>query len=90
MSRAQKRLCRCCGSRAVIERTQWKTDNTDVGDIYVRCTNLQCGHVWVDKNYYSHTLVPSALDGGLVRLLLDRLKPEERQLALDLLMKDSA
>ncbi|EDT6434557.1 transcriptional regulator, partial [Salmonella enterica subsp. enterica] len=53
-------------------------------------TNLECGHTWVENVTYSHTLVPSALKDGVVRLLLDRLKPEERQIALDLLTNDGA
>lgn len=91
MSRAQGRTCHDCGCRAIIERTVWKTENkTDVANLYVRCTNLECGHTWVENVTYSHTLVPSALKDSVVRLLLDRLKPEERQMALDLLMKDGA
>ncbi|EAQ6251478.1 ogr/Delta-like zinc finger family protein [Salmonella enterica] len=91
MSRAQKRKCRYCGCAAIIERTEWKTESkTDVANLYVRCTNLECGHTWVENVTYSHTLVPSALKDGVVRLLLDNLKPEERQLALDLLMRDGA
>ncbi|EKO4071897.1 transcriptional regulator, partial [Escherichia coli] len=35
---------------------------------------------------FSHTLSPSGLTGNkLVKFLIDRLKPEERQFALDLL-----
>lgn len=91
MSRAQKRKCDCCWCPAIIERTEWKTESkTKVANLYVRCTNLECGHTWVENVTYSHTLVPSALKDGVVRLLLDRLKPEERQMALDLLMKDGA
>ncbi|EJI4221491.1 ogr/Delta-like zinc finger family protein [Salmonella enterica] len=91
MSRPQGRTCRYCGSRSNIQHTEWKTENkTDVANLYVRCTNLECGHTWVENVTYSHTLVPSALKDGVVRLLLDRLKPEERQIALDLLMKDGA
>ncbi|HFW3090566.1 TPA: ogr/Delta-like zinc finger family protein [Salmonella enterica subsp. enterica serovar Reading] len=91
MSRPQGRTCRYCGCRAVIAHTEWKTENkTDVANLYVRCNNLECGHTWVENVTYSHALVPSALKDGVVRLLIDRLKPEERQMALDLLMKDSA
>ncbi|HAT1683828.1 TPA: ogr/Delta-like zinc finger family protein [Klebsiella oxytoca] len=91
MSRAQRRTCHCCFCPAIIERTEWKTESkTDVANLYVRCTNLECGHTWVENVTFSHTLVPSALKDGVVRLLLERLKPEEKQLALDLLMKDGA
>lgn len=91
MSRQQGRTCRYCGCRSIIERTEWKTESkTDVANLYVRCTNLECGHTWVENVTYSHTLVPSALKDGVVRLLIDRLKPEERQMALDLLTNGGA
>lgn len=91
MSRQQGRICRYCGCRSIIERTEWKTESkTDVANLYVRCTNLECGHTWVENVTYSHTLVPSALKDGVVRLLIDRLKPEERQMALDLLTNGGA
>lgn len=91
MSRPQGRTCRYCGCRSIIERTEWKTESkTDVANLYVRCTNLECGHTWVEGVTYLYTLVPSALKDGVVRLLIDRLKPEERQMALDLLTNGGA
>ncbi|HAX1672432.1 TPA: transcriptional regulator, partial [Escherichia coli] len=50
-----------------------------------RCTRLECGHTWVMNLTYSHTLVPSGLDNGVLKLLIERMRPEEKQMALELL-----
>ncbi|AIJ10587.1 hypothetical protein [Edwardsiella anguillarum] len=36
---------------------------------------------------YSHTLVPSGLQSGVLKLLFERLGPEEKQMALELLQR---
>jgi len=81
--RRQKARCHCCGAHAVIEKTAWKTDQ--FADVYYRCTRLECGHTWVMNLTYSHTLVPSGLDHGVLKLLIERMRPEEKQMALELL-----
>ncbi|WGE29430.1 ogr/Delta-like zinc finger family protein [Edwardsiella tarda] len=88
MSRSQKRTCRYCFSPAVISRTEWKTDTkTDVANLYVRCTNLECGHTWVENVTFSHTLVPSAIKSTPVKLLVEMLRPDEKIMLMDLLSK---
>lgn len=61
--RVQKFVCRECFQKAVIERTEWITDENGErnGVMVLRCTNLNCGHVWVQKNRFSHTLKASRL-----------------------------
>ena len=81
--RKQKARCSCCGSRAIIEKTLRKTDY--FADVYYRCTRLECGHTWVMNLTFSHTLVPSGLDNGVLKLLIERMRPEEKQMALELL-----
>lgn len=81
--RRQKARCHCCGAHAVIEKTARKTDQ--FADVYYRCTRLECGHTWVMNLTYSHTLVPSGLDNGVLKLLIERMRPEEKQMALELL-----
>ncbi|EFE8083660.1 TPA: ogr/Delta-like zinc finger family protein [Escherichia coli] len=81
--RRQKARCHCCGAHAVIEKTAWKTDQ--FADVYYRCTRLECGHTWVMNLTYSHTLVPSGLENGVLKLLIERMRPEEKQMALELL-----
>lgn len=34
---------------------------------------------------YSHTLVPSGLQNGMLKFFIERMRPEEKQLALELL-----
>ncbi|ECK6022114.1 transcriptional regulator, partial [Salmonella enterica] len=54
-------------------------------------TEVECGHTFVFNAQFSHTLSPSGLTGNkLVKFLIDRLKPEERQFALDLLNGQTA
>ncbi|MGT3278619.1 ogr/Delta-like zinc finger family protein [Yersinia enterocolitica] len=83
--RKQKAWCHCCGcgARAIIEKTAGKTD--DYADVYYRCTRLECGHTWVMNLAYSHTLVPSGLQNGMPKFFIGRMRPEEKQLALELL-----
>ncbi|MGT3196502.1 ogr/Delta-like zinc finger family protein [Yersinia enterocolitica] len=81
--RKQKARCHCCGAQAIIEKTAWKTD--DYADVYYRCTRLECGHTWVMNLAYTHTLVPSGLQNGMLKFFIERMRPEEKQLALELL-----
>lgn len=82
--RTQKATCHCCGGRAIIQDTEWKIDG-QFADVYYRCKELKCGHTWVMTLAYKHTLVPSGLDNGVLKLLIERLRPDEKQMALELL-----
>ncbi|UAN50096.1 ogr/Delta-like zinc finger family protein [Serratia sp. JSRIV002] len=76
--------CPECNAPAIIRKTEWK--NKELADLYCACSDVECGHTFVFNATYSHSLSPSGLTGNkLVKALLERLKPDERQFALDLL-----
>ncbi|EOC9731190.1 ogr/Delta-like zinc finger family protein [Enterobacter kobei] len=82
--RVFKIKCPECGQPAIIRKSDWK--DKKLADLYCACTEVECGHTFVFNASFSHTLSPSGLTGNrLVKFLIDRLKPEERQFALDLL-----
>lgn len=84
--RVFKIKCPECGQPATIRKSDWK--DKKLADLYCACTEVECGHTFVFNASFSHTLSPSGLTGNkLVKFLIDRLKPEERQFALDLLKK---
>lgn len=76
--------CPECAAPAIIRKTNWQDKR--LADLYCGCTDVECGHTFVFKAEYSHSLSPSGLTGNrLVKALIERLRPEERQIALDLL-----
>lgn len=83
--RVFKIRCPEYGSPAIIRKSDWK--DKKLADLYCACSEVECGHTFVFNVSFSHTLSPSGLTGNkLVKFLIDRLKPEERQFALDLLV----
>ncbi len=77
--------CRECGSVAVIRKTHWIIDN-DLADLYCACSDVECGHTFVCQVSYARTLSPGARSGrDMVRFLVNAMRPEDRQYALDLL-----
>ena len=84
MSRSFKILCPICDSTSTIRKTEWK--DKKVGDVYCACNNVECGYTFVFNAVFSHGLSPSALtDSGLVKTLLERMNPREKQMALEFL-----
>lgn len=84
MSRNPKVICTECNAPAIISKTNRKT--AQFADLYCQCTDVECGHTFVMNMTFSHTLSPSARSGrGLVKSLLSLLRPEDKQIALDLL-----
>ncbi|MDM2943306.1 ogr/Delta-like zinc finger family protein [Citrobacter sp. Cm038] len=87
--RVFKIKCPECGSPDIIRKSDWK--DKKLADLYCACTEVECGYTFVFNAQFSHTLSPSGLTGNkLVKFLIDRLKPEERQFALDLLNGQTA
>lgn len=83
--RQLKMLCPACRSPAIIRKTVW-IDVTQFADVYCACTKVECGKTWVSNLTYHHGLSPSGLtESNLVKELLARLRPDEKQMALDLL-----
>ncbi|EOU9619773.1 ogr/Delta-like zinc finger family protein [Klebsiella aerogenes] len=73
---------------AIIRKSDWK--DKKLADLYCACTEIEYGHTFVFNSSFSHTLSPSGLTGNkLVKFLIDRLKSEERQFALDLLKTEN-
>jgi transposase-like protein len=76
--------CPECGSPAIIRKSDWK--DKKLADLYCACSEVECGHTFVFNATFSHSLSPSGLTGNkLVKFLIDQLKPDERQFALNLL-----
>jgi hypothetical protein len=76
--------CPECSAPAIIRKTEWK--NKQLADLYCACSEVECGHTFVFNATFSHSLSPSGLTGNkLVKALLERLRPDEKQYALDLL-----
>ncbi|HIE9847144.1 ogr/Delta-like zinc finger family protein [Klebsiella aerogenes] len=84
MSRNLKIICNECEGPAIVTKTHRKT--ALFADLYCQCKDAECGHTFVLNVTYSHTLSPSARNGRqLVKSLLELLRPEDRQMALELL-----
>ncbi len=84
MSRVIKVFCNECGSPATVSKTNRKTPH--FSDLYCQCNDVECGHTFVMNMTFSHTLSPSSRGGrSLVKSLLSLLRPEDKQIALDLL-----
>lgn len=80
--------CPECNAPAIIRKTEWK--DVKLADLYCACSRVECGHTFVFNASYSHSLSPSGLTGSrLVKALLEQLKPDERQFALDLLQSQA-
>ncbi|HEJ9057264.1 TPA: ogr/Delta-like zinc finger family protein [Serratia fonticola] len=82
--RVLKVYCPECGENAIIRKTYRK--DKKLSDLYCACSDVECGHTFVMNMTFSHTISPSAKAGSnLVRSILSLLKPDDRQMALDLL-----
>ncbi|WP_411705636.1 ogr/Delta-like zinc finger family protein [Edaphovirga cremea] len=76
--------CPECGAPAIIRKSEWK--DVKLADLYCACSEVECGHTFVFNASYSHSLSPSGLTGNkLVKMLIERLGRDERQMMLDLL-----
>ncbi|AOF13590.1 transcriptional regulator [Yersinia enterocolitica] len=82
--RVMKIKCKDCGSPAIIRKSARK--HPEISDLYCACSNVECGHTFVMNLTFSHTISPSAMAGKwLVKTLLGLIKPEDKQMALELL-----
>ncbi len=69
--------CRECGGKAVKQKTNWLSQ--DCADVYYACKDVECGHTFVVKSGYSHTLSPSAkTTSQLAFNMIKALAPEQR------------
>lgn len=76
MSRALRVVCRVCGERAVILKSDRQT--LDFNRLYCQCKNPDCGHRFVVDLTFSHTTHESRLTRkGIVDYLLESLPKHE-------------
>lgn len=86
--RVLKIECTECGSKAIIRKTNRK--HRELADIYCSCTDVECGHTFVLKLEFSHTISPSAKTGDLlIQKLVSTMSPEQKQITLNLLQPSS-
>ncbi|KLP41769.1 ogr/Delta-like zinc finger family protein [Enterobacter ludwigii] len=85
--RQLKMTCSACLSPAIIRKTVWVDETkTQFANVYCACTKVECGKTWVSNLTYHHGLSPSGLtESNLVKELISRLRPGERQMMLDFL-----
>ncbi|MBH3016010.1 ogr/Delta-like zinc finger family protein [Serratia ureilytica] len=76
--------CPTCGARMHNRKTTWLTPI--FARQYFTCSNVECSETSVYELTRQHVISPSGLsESGLIKTLLDRLRPEDKQLALELL-----
>lgn len=74
-------ICPECSQKGRITKTNKMS--LQVSDLYCQCTDAECGHTWVSRLSYSHTLSPSARTSEQLVLHLARnLSPEGWQQVL--------
>ncbi len=79
-----KVFCTACGARLHNRKSVWQAPQ--LANLYYTCTNVECSETSVYELTRSHTISPSGLgDNGFIKAVLDRLRPDERQMAMDLL-----
>lgn len=80
--------CRACGAKAIVTKNNRIT--ADYAELYISCSQVLCGHRWVESVGYSHELAPSQLpirDSEVFRMI-SRLSPAEREELVDRLKKE--
>lgn len=74
--------CTECGSKAIIKKTVWK-DKT-FADLYLACSNVECGHTFVMNLAFSHTLSPGINSrDSLLSAVLNGLDKEQKNTLLE-------
>lgn len=83
--------CPACHRRSAIRKTAWQDDAKTLAVVYCKCTNAACNMRFSLNLTDLRVISPSDLQtDGVVKALLQRLKPEEKQMALDILLNDGA
>ncbi|EMK0255603.1 ogr/Delta-like zinc finger family protein [Salmonella enterica] len=86
-----KVICPACQCSAVNRKTVWLDDAKTLANAYYCCTNPDCNMRFVFNFELSRVTSPSDLhEDSIVKTLLQRLKPSEKQMALDILLSDGA
>ncbi|EAY9944900.1 transcriptional regulator [Salmonella enterica] len=91
MAGVMKIECPACHYRAAIRKTVWQDDAKTLAAVYCTCKNPDCNMRFTFNLTDLRVTSPSDLQtDGVVKALLQRLKPDEKQMALDILLSDSA
>ncbi|WP_296059569.1 ogr/Delta-like zinc finger family protein [uncultured Amphritea sp.] len=77
--------CKDCGYKARISHSVPMGENPgDIRDLYCQCMDVECGHTFVMKLAFSHTINPPAQSHEQMLLQrLRRLPPAEQQRLFD-------
>jgi hypothetical protein len=79
--------CRECGEKSRIASSKRITEN--ITDLYCQCSNAEhCGHTFVARLAFEHTLNPSR--AKMDRIILERLRALPAHQQLDLLQQAKA
>jgi len=77
--------CSKCGARMHNRKTNWQKPG-EYATCYYTCTNVDCSRTSAWSMSREHDITPSGLDSsGILQGIVERLKPDERQLLLELL-----
>ncbi|ECT1020365.1 transcriptional regulator [Salmonella enterica] len=91
MAGVMKIKCPACHCKAVIRKTAWQDDAKTLAVVYCTCANSACNMRFAYHLGNLQITSPSDLQtDGVVKALLQRLKPDEKQMALDILLNDGA
>ncbi|ECC3463239.1 transcriptional regulator [Salmonella enterica subsp. enterica] len=91
MAGVMKIECPACRCRAANRKTVWLDDAKTLANVYYTCTNPDCNMRFSFNLDGFRVISPSDLQSdSVVKTLLQRLKPDEKQMALDILLSDGA
>ncbi|ECF0263759.1 transcriptional regulator [Salmonella enterica subsp. enterica serovar Java] len=91
MAGVMKIECPACHCRAAVRKTAWQDDAKTLAVVYCTCTNSDCNMRFTLNLSDLRVISPSDLQtDGVVKALLQRLKPDEKQMALGILLSDGA
>lgn len=80
--------CRACGAKATVTKNH--RISADYAELYISCSEVLCGHRWVESVGYKHELAPSQLpikDSKVFRLI-SSMAPAEREELVEQLKKE--
>lgn len=90
MAGVMKIECPACHCRAAVRKTTWQDDAKTLAVVYCTCTNSDCNMRFTYNLENLRITSPSDFHtDGIVKTLLQRLKPDEKQMALDILLNET-
>ena len=81
-------ICSKCGARMHNRKTNWQKEG-EYATCYYTCTNVECSRTSAWSFTHDHDITPSGLDsGGFLQAMVTRLRPDEKQMLLELLLPE--